>query len=59
MTPPGESDLNENLAIRSLVAVRLDGRWRIALWHNTPAAFHGREEAREALKSELRVLIPR
>jgi hypothetical protein len=41
------------------VAVRRDGAWHIVLWHNTPAAFHGRPEAREALKDGLRVLIPR
>jgi uncharacterized protein (TIGR02246 family) len=58
MVPPQGSDLNENLAIQSLVAVRRDGGWRIALWHNTPAAFHGRPEDRAALMDELRQLVP-
>jgi len=58
MIPSGGSDLNENLTIQSLIAVRHDDVWRIALWHNTPAAFHGRPEAREALMNELRAVIP-
>ena len=31
-----------------------DGQWRIALFQNTPAQFHGRPEAAEALTDELR-----
>lgn len=54
MVPPGGTELNENLTIQSLVAVRPTGRWLIALWHNTPAAFHGRPDARAALMAELR-----
>ena len=55
MVPPGGSDLNPAAnAVQSLVAARLDGRWRIALFQNTPAAFHGRPEASEQLTEELR-----
>ena len=59
MIPPDGTDLNENLAIQSMVALPRDGAWRTVLWHNTPAAFDGRPDAREALKNELRALIPR
>lgn len=44
-------------AIQSLVAVRRDGVWRIALFQNTPAQFHGRPELAEQLTAELRELL--
>src|SRR5262245_17669211 len=31
-------------AVQSLIAVKRGSAWRIALFHNTPAAFHGRPE---------------
>jgi uncharacterized protein (TIGR02246 family) len=58
MVPRGGTDLNENLTVQSLVATRDGGRWKIALWHNTPAAFEGRPEARDALFAELRKTLP-
>ncbi len=55
MVPPGHDDLNPAVnAVQSLVAVRRDGVWQLALFHNTPAAFHGRPELIEALTAELR-----
>jgi uncharacterized protein (TIGR02246 family) len=55
MVPPGRSDIDQEVnAIQSLVAVRRGDRWRIALFQNTPAQFHGRPELSEALTSELR-----
>lgn len=58
MIPPGQADINPAVnVIQSLVAVRLDGAWRIALFQNTPAQFHGRPEAAAALTGELRRLI--
>jgi len=55
MVPPGKADINPAVnAVQSIVAVREDGEWRIALFHNTPAAYHGRPEASEALTEELR-----
>jgi uncharacterized protein (TIGR02246 family) len=55
MVPPGASDIKpEANAVQSLIAVRKGGEWRIALFHNTPAAFHGRPEASGALIEELR-----
>lgn len=58
MVPPGGADLNPAAnAVQSLVAARQDGRWRIALFQNTPAAFHGRPEASERLTEELRQVL--
>jgi len=58
MVPHGKSDLNPATnAIQSLVAVRDNGEWRIALFQNTPAAFHGRPELAEKLTDELRELL--
>jgi uncharacterized protein (TIGR02246 family) len=58
MVPPGGTDLNPDVnAVQSLVAVRRNAEWRIALYQNTPAAFHGRPEASQALTDELRQLL--
>jgi uncharacterized protein (TIGR02246 family) len=55
MTPPGESDLNPAVnAVQTLVAASRGGRWRIAVFQNTPAAFHGRPELSAKLTEELR-----
>ena len=54
MVPPGQSRINPAVnAIQSLVAVRDAGAWRAALFHNTPAQFHGRPELAEQLTAEL------
>ena len=54
MVPPGQTDLNPNVnSIQSLVATKREGAWLIALYHNTPAAFHRRPEAARALTEEL------
>jgi uncharacterized protein (TIGR02246 family) len=54
MIPPGQTDLNPGLnAIQTLIATKHDS-WRVALYQNTPAAFHGRPEAVNALTGELR-----
>jgi uncharacterized protein (TIGR02246 family) len=54
MVPRGETELNDNLAIQSLVATQDGARWKIALWQNTPASLDGRPEAREELFADLR-----
>jgi len=55
LLPPGKSDINPALnAVQTLVAARRDGRWQVEMFHNTPAAFHGRPELAEALTAELR-----
>lgn len=58
MVPPGQTDLNPAVnAVQSLVALREPEGWRIALFQNTPAAFHGRPEESERLTEELRELL--
>jgi uncharacterized protein (TIGR02246 family) len=58
MVPPGQSDLNPAVnAVQTLVAAKHDGRWRIALFQNTPAQFHGRPELAQQLTEELRQLL--
>lgn len=60
MVPPGGTDIKPEVnAIQSLVAVRAGDAWKAALLQSTPAAFHGRPEAAEALTAELRSLLPR
>ena len=55
MIPPGASELNrERNAHQTVVATRRDGDWRIVLFQNTPAQFHGRPDLAEALTQELR-----
>lgn len=54
MIPPGEDDVNPDAnAIQTLVVVRRDHGWQVALFQNTPAAFHGRPEMSERLTEEL------
>lgn len=58
MVPPGSSDIDPQLnAVQSLVAEKRDGQWRIALFQNTPAQWHGRPELVEALTDELRQVL--
>lgn len=55
MVPPGQSDLNPAVnAHQTLVAAKRDGTWRIALFQNTPAQFHGRPELVQQMTEELR-----
>lgn len=58
MVPPGQHDLNPSVnAIQTLIARRQGGRWRIVLFQNTPAAFHGRPELVEQMTDELREVL--
>jgi uncharacterized protein (TIGR02246 family) len=58
MIPDGGNDLDPDLlTVHTMVAVDDRGRWRIALLQATPAAWHGRAEARDALADELRGLL--
>lgn len=55
MVPAGRSDLEPKLnTVQTLVAERDEGEWRIVLYQNTPAQFHGRPELVESLTEELR-----
>ena len=58
MVPPDQNDINPAVnAVQTLVAVRDKGGWCIAVFHNTPAAYHGRPELAEKLTEELRDLL--
>lgn len=58
MVPPGQLDILPTVnAIQTLVAVRRDGAWHVALFQNTPAQFHGRPELAEQLTEELRQVL--
>jgi uncharacterized protein (TIGR02246 family) len=58
MIPPGQRELNPALnAVQSLVVVYESARPRIALLHNTPAAFHGRPQLAEQLTTELAAVV--
>jgi uncharacterized protein (TIGR02246 family) len=58
MHPPGGSAIKPDVnAIQSLIAVKKENTWRIALFHNTPAQFHGRPELAESLTKELQELL--
>lgn len=55
VVPAGAADLNPALnSVQSLTAQRVDNHWGIVQYHNTPAAYHGRPEAAQALTEELR-----
>jgi uncharacterized protein (TIGR02246 family) len=58
MVPPGKDDLDPELnAVQSMVAARKGEKWEIALFQNTPAAFHGRPELSKQLTEELRAVL--
>jgi uncharacterized protein (TIGR02246 family) len=58
MVPPGHSDIEPKLnAHHTLVAVKSEEGWRIELFQNTPAQFHGRPELVEQMTEELRQLL--
>jgi uncharacterized protein (TIGR02246 family) len=54
MVPPGKSEVKPDVnAIQSVVTVQSGTDVKIALLHNTPAAFHGRPELAQTLTAEL------
>jgi len=58
MVPPGKKEVNsERNAIQSLVAISENEIWKISLFQNTPAQFHGRPELVEKMTAELNKLI--
>lgn len=55
MIPRGKTDIMPEVnTIQTLVAVKEKEHWRISLFQNTPAVFHGRPELVEAMSKELR-----
>lgn len=58
MVPPGQMDLQPSLNTHhTVIAVKSDGEWRIVLFQNTPAQFHGSPELVHKLTEELRQLL--
>jgi hypothetical protein len=52
--PPNKTDINPEVnAVQTLVAARRGSVWQVALFQNTPAAFHGRPDDAKALTEEL------
>jgi uncharacterized protein (TIGR02246 family) len=60
MVPPDKDDINPEVnAVQTLVAAKTAGGWKVALFQNTPAAFHGRPDDAKKLTEELRKSIVR
>ena len=58
MIPPGQYEINPAAnAIQTITAIKKQDGWKIYLFQNTPAQFHGRPEKVEALTKELNELI--
>jgi uncharacterized protein (TIGR02246 family) len=58
MVPPGQSDINPSVNTHhTLVVQKIEGNWRIKLFQNTPAQYHGRPELVEHMTEELRQLL--
>ena len=54
MVPPGQKEINSKVnAVQTLIAQKEDDEFKIALFQNTPAAFHGRPELSKQLTQEL------
>lgn len=54
MVPPGQREVNPKVnAIQTLIAQKEGDQFKIALFQNTPAAFHGRPELSSQLTQEL------
>ncbi len=58
MVRPDDSDIDPELnTIQTLVATKNKEEWKITVYQNTPAEFHGRPELREQLTIELRQVL--
>lgn len=58
MVPRGQTDINPDAnAHQTLVVSRKEGKWKIELFQNTPAQFHGRPELVERMTEELRSML--
>jgi uncharacterized protein (TIGR02246 family) len=57
LVPPGQTAINpEANSHQTVVAEEQQGRWKIVLFQNTPAQFHGRPEMVEAMTRELQAV---
>lgn len=57
LVPPGRTAINpETNSHQSIVAERQHGQWRIVLFQNTPAQFHGRPSLVEEMTRELQAV---
>lgn len=55
MVPPGREELEPSLnAHQTLVAVKVEGKWLIEVFQNTPARYDGRPELIEEMTDELK-----
>jgi len=58
MVPPGQSDINPKVNTHhTLIVVKENNDWKIQLFQNTPAQFHGRPEIVEQMTEELREVL--
>ena len=58
LVPPDKDDIDPALnAVQSMIAVQKGGTWKIAHFHNTPAAFHQRPDQAKQLTEELRAKL--
>ncbi len=58
MVPPRQSDINPSVNTHhTLVVQEINGEWKIKLYQNSPAQFHGRPELVEQMTEELRQLL--
>ena len=58
MVPPGKKEINPATnAIQSLTAVLENEEWKIALFQNTPAQFHGRPQLVQGMTKKLSALL--
>jgi uncharacterized protein (TIGR02246 family) len=57
LVPPGQGAINAEInSHQTVVAESQDGQWRIVLFQNTPAQFHGRPELVEDMTRELQAV---
>jgi uncharacterized protein (TIGR02246 family) len=57
LVPPGQTAINsETNSHQTVIAEEQDGQWRIVLFQNTPAQFHGRPQLVEDMTRELQTV---
>jgi uncharacterized protein (TIGR02246 family) len=58
MVPHGEKDILPAVnSVQTVITKKQGNEWSIAIFQNTPAAFHGRPELTEKLTEELRQML--